>query len=169
MDQPSLLDTHMSLIEVRRLAKTEKRPRIKIRYLAIHHFLEGKNKADIARYLKVARGSVNKWVSTYLEFGIDGLKDTSNPGRPSKLTASQLEKITAYVNKHSVTDNGGRLQAKDVGAFIHKEFNVQYQSRNIYRLLHHLGFSWITSRSKHPKQNKEAQRLFKKLPSGNDP
>ncbi|WP_428847828.1 helix-turn-helix domain-containing protein [Shewanella abyssi] len=29
--------------------------------------------------------------------------------------------------------------------------------------------SWITSRSKHPKQSPEAQMAFKKLPVGNDP
>jgi transposase len=159
----------MSLVEVRRLAKTEKRSRIKVRYLAIHHFLEGKTRADIARYIKVARGSVNKWVNTYLNFGLDGLKDTTNPGRPAKLTPTQLKTLTAYVEKHGISDTGGRLQAKDVGEFIFTEFNVKYQNRNIYRLLHHLGFSWITSRSKHPKQDEEAQRLFKNLPSGNDP
>jgi len=84
----------MSLIEVRRLGKT---PRIKIHYLAIDHLLGGKNKVDIARYLKVTRGSLNKWVNTYLEFGTHGLKDISPLRRPSKLTASQIEKITAYV------------------------------------------------------------------------
>jgi len=135
-----------------------------MRYLAILHFLEGKTRADIARCLKVARGSVNKWVNVYLNNRLDGFKDTTNPGRPAKLTPPQLEALSAYVKKHGVSDRGGRLQAKDVG-----EFNVKYQNRNIYRLLHHLGFSWITSRSIHPKQDEETQKLFKNLPSGNDP
>jgi len=159
----------MSLVEVRRLAKTEKRSRIRMRYLAILHFIEGKTKADIARCLKVARGSVNKWVNAYLNNGLDGLKNATNPGRPAKLTPAQLEALSAYVKEHGVSDSGGRLQAKDVGEFIFHEFNVKYQNRNIYRLLHHLGFSWITSRSKHQKQDEEAQNLFKNLPSGNDP
>lgn len=159
----------MSLAEVERLAKIEKRSRIKVRYLAICHFLEGKSRTEIAKYLKVARGSVNKWVSSYLAHGVEGLKDTMNPGRPAKLTSQQLESIKKFVKQSGNSNKGGRLQARDVGDFILNEFNVKYQTRNIYRLLHQLGFSWITSRSKHPKQNEEAQYLFKNLPTGNDP
>ncbi|MGS0730516.1 hypothetical protein ACVBKF_30235 [Shewanella sp. 0m-11] len=36
-------------------------------------------------------------------------------------------------------------------------------------MLEQLGFSWITSRSKHPKQSIEVQAAFKKVPTGNDP
>jgi len=32
----------------------------------------------------------------------------------------------------------------------------------MYHVLHRLGFSWITSRSKHPKQDLEAIEAFKK-------
>jgi hypothetical protein len=41
--------------------------------------------------------------------------------------------------------------------------------RNVYRVMDALGFSWITSRSKHPKQSQQTQDTFKKLPVGNDP
>ena len=61
----------MFLIEARRLTKKETRARVKIRYLAICHFLEGKSRADISRYLKVSRGSVNKWVTAYLALPIE--------------------------------------------------------------------------------------------------
>jgi len=159
----------MSLTEVKRLLKFEKRARVKVRYLTILHFLEGKSKADIAVYLKVARGGMKTWVASYLNNGLDSLKDHSNPVRPVKLTPIQLQSLAKFVELNAIGDKGGRLQAKDVGEYIYNEFNVQYQRRNIYRLLHHLGFSWITSRSKHPKHNEEAQRLFKNLPTGNDP
>ena len=101
--------------------------------------------------------------------GIDGLKDKPNPGRPSRLTPQQLEMVASFVKERSVASHGGRLQAKEVGEFIQAQFGVEYEGRNVYKLLHQLGFSWITSRSKHPKQNEEAQRLFKNLPYGNDP
>ena len=158
----------MSLVELGRLAKMEKRSRIKVGYLAICYFLEGKSRTEIARYLKVARGSVNKWVSTYLSHGIDLLKDTENPDRLAKLTPQQLEAVSNFVKNSGTSINGSRLQAKDVGEFIFNEFNIAYQSRDIYRLLHQLGFSWITSRSKPPKQDEGAQHLFN-LPTGNEP
>ncbi|MCB5362021.1 hypothetical protein CSB62_23840 [Vibrio splendidus] len=34
----------------------------------------------------------------------------------------------------------------------------------LYQLLHDIGLSWITTRSKHPKQSLEAQETFKKFP-----
>jgi len=159
----------MSLIKLKRLAKTEKSSRTRIRYLAVCLFVEGKSRAEIARNLKVARGSVNKWVRNYLEQGVSALAETEHAGRPSRLSPEQLERVKAYVESANLDDNGGRLQAKDVHQFIVEHFNIDYKPSNIYRLLHHLEFSWITSRSKHPKQNEEAQRLFKNLPTGNDP
>ena len=80
-----------------------------------------------------------------------------------------MEAVADLVRERSTSTDGGRLQAKDVEQFIRTEFGVEYESRNIYKLLHQLGFSWITRRSKHPKQNKEAQHLFKNLPVGNKP
>ncbi|SQD79137.1 transposase (fragment) [Moritella yayanosii] len=49
------------------------------------------------------------------------------------------------------------------------EFDVLYQKINTYHLLHELNLSWITTRSKHPRQPLEAQDTFKKIPNGNDP
>ncbi|MBA6341887.1 hypothetical protein H4J59_12905 [Colwellia sp. MB02u-10] len=40
---------------------------------------------------------------------------------------------------------------------------------NIYWLLHQLGFSWITSRSRHPKKSQEIRDDLKKTPNGSDP
>ena len=47
-------------------------------------------------------------------------------------------------------------------------FGYQYHLSSIYKLLNRLGFSWITSHSKHPKQSIEAQEDFKKIPNKND-
>ena len=68
----------------------------------------------------------------------------------------------------AVKPDGGRLQGKDVQAYISSEFGVQYQKSNVYNLLHELNLSWITTRSKHPKQSIEAQETFKKIPNKND-
>ncbi|MDG2898419.1 winged helix-turn-helix domain-containing protein [Vibrio parahaemolyticus] len=42
-----------------------------------------------------------------------------------------------------------------------KEFGQYYHSNSIYYLLDHMGFSWITSRSKHLKQAQEDLRKSK--------
>ena len=146
------------------LVKSEKSARKRMRYLALLHFTEGHSRTAIASMLKVSRTSVNRWVTAYLTHGLTGLDDAPNPGRPATLSSPQL-----FVQHRSLSAQGGRLMAKDVGLFIQSEFGVTFKQANIYRLLHQLGFSWITTRSRHPKQSEAIQEAFKKLPDGNDP
>ena len=149
-------------IDFTALAKRETNARKKLRLLALAHFKDGVNKATIARMLKVSRGSINKWVALFLQNGLAGLETKPSPGRPPKLTSVECEKVSAFIAESSRSSNGGRLIATDIQRYIEHNFGVQYQQSNIYRLLHGLGFSWITSRSKHPKQSEEAQEDFKK-------
>lgn len=41
-------------------------------------------------------------------------------------------------------------------------FHHQFEHSYVYQLLKQLAFSWITSRSRHPKQSQAAQDEFKK-------
>jgi len=52
--------------------------------------------------------------------------------------------------------------------YIAQEFKVDYSIFNVYRLFHQLRFSWITTRSRHPKQSEEIQENLKKIRNGND-
>ena len=151
------------------LVKSEKSARKRMRYLALLHFTEGHSRTAIASMLKVSRTSVNKWVTTYLSQGLSGLDDKPNPGRPPLLSLAQQASLKAFVQQRSLSEQGGRLMAKDLNHFIQSEFGVTFKQANIYRLLHQLGFSWITTRSRHPKQSEAVQEAFKKLPNGNDP
>jgi transposase len=152
-------------IDFTALAKRETNARKKLRLLALAHFKDGVNKAAIARMLKVSRGSVNKWVALFLQNGLAGLETKPSPGRPPKLTSVECDKVAAFIAENSRSSKGGRLIATDIQRYIEDNFGVQYQQSNIYRLLHELGFSWITSRSKHPKQSEEVQEDFKKIPN----
>ena len=46
-----------------RLAKTHESVRMRLRFLALAHFQEGRSRTAIAKFLKVSRASVNKWIS----------------------------------------------------------------------------------------------------------
>jgi transposase len=92
----------------------------------------------------------------------------SSAGRPKGLTNLQLLQLKNFVTATSIKPDGGRLQGKDVQAYIETEFNVNYQKTNVYHLLHGLNLSWITTRSKHPKQSVQAQEAFKKILNKND-
>lgn len=152
-----------------RIIASTKNGRLRIRLLAVSHFIDGQSRTQIAKYLKVSRTSVNKWVKAYLDQGVVGLHGEKHTGRHKRLSEMQLRQLKNFVVTMAVKPDGGRLQGKDVQAYIASEFGVQYQKSNIYNLLHGLNLSWITTRSKHPKQSIEAQETFKKIPNKNDP
>ena len=148
-------------------ATTNARQRLKL--LAVSHFLEGKSRTDIAAFLKVSRRSVNIWIKAYLHSGLIGLEVKPRSGRPHRLTPEQLANIKQYVIDNAIKSEGGRLQGKDIKEYIETTFGVTYQKTNIYHLLNKLNLSWITTRSKHPKQSEEVQASFKKIPNKYDP
>ena len=104
----------------------------------------------------------------YLEKGLTGLDNKPISGRPANLTLNQQLELKAFVIKRAQSNDGGRLIAADIQTHISDNFNVNYQIGNVYRLLHSLNLSWITTRSKHPKQSAEAQEAFKKVSLVND-
>lgn len=138
---------------------------LKLRYLAVQKFHEGHSRTAIAKILNVSRRLVNEWITKYLSGGFDALVLKLATGQPSRLTNEQKKQLKEYVLKHAVKDQGGRLMGKDIQKYIHDTFGVKYEVRNIYRLMKTLEIVWITSRSKHPKQDLDAQEAFKKIPN----
>ena len=150
------------------LAKKHKNTRLKLRFLALAHFYEGHSRYQIAQFLKVSRTSVNKWVCQYHQERIEGLFDKKTPGRPFRLSEGQRQQLKDYVTTKAKSEAGGRLNGTDIQRYIQQEFGFHYHLSSVYKLLHKLGFSWITSRSKHPSQSDEVQEDFKKILNKND-
>lgn len=150
-------------IDFQKLINSTSNARLRIRLLAISHFVDGKNRTEIAKFLKVSRTSVNQWVKAFLDSGLEGLIEKPHTGRPSQLNEQQLALLKNYVIENAIKPNGGRLQGSDVKEFIHQEFGIHYQKSMVYNLLKKLNLSWITTRSKHPKQAPEVQESFKKI------
>ncbi|WP_374027205.1 IS630 family transposase [Pseudoalteromonas sp. JSTW] len=145
------------------LSRKEPNARKRIRLLAVSLFYEGNSRTDIAKRLNIARSSVNKWVSSYLEQGLYGLDNKPIQGRPSRLQQSQLEQLSEFIKRTNTELQGGRLTGEDIVHYISTEFGVHYHLNHTYKILKQLGFSWITSRSKHPKHSLKSQEAFKKF------
>lgn len=128
-------------------------------------FTQGTSRTQISKQLSVSRRLVNEWVQLYLSEGIEALTIKKSPGRPPALNTEQKQCVREFVLKHAVKEDGGRLIAEDVRLFMASELDTTYTLSNTYRLLHELKLSWITSRSRHPKQSEETQEAFKKFPT----
>ncbi|MFC5078556.1 hypothetical protein VTH8203_01719 [Vibrio thalassae] len=150
-------------IDFKKLASQQKSIQMKMRLLALSHFKDGHSRTQIAKFLKVSRTSVNKWVQTFLEDGLDGLQEKPRTGRPAFLNPQQREQLSLYIKNRAEDSSGGRLTGADIHTYIAEEFGKYYHPDSIYYLLNHMGFSWITSRSKHPKQSQQIQDDFKKF------
>ncbi len=135
---------------------------LKLRYLAVQKFHEGHSRTSIAKVLNVSRRLVNEWITKYLSGGFDALALKLATGQPSRLSVEEKALIKQYVIEKAVKEQGGRLMGKDIQKHILEIYGVNYCLRNIYRLLNELELVWITSRSKHPKQDLVAQEAFKK-------
>ncbi|ASC55716.1 Mobile element protein [Vibrio vulnificus] len=73
-------------IDFKKLASQQKSIQMKMRLLALAHFKDGHSRTQIAKFLKVSRTSVNKWVQTFLE----GLQEKPRTSRPAKHENSTL-------------------------------------------------------------------------------
>jgi transposase len=145
------------------LSQTEPHPRTRIRLLALSHIQNGKKYAEVANYLQVNLTTVKMWISRFKKEGIEGLSEKQRSGRKSKAVGLSKE-IRKAIIKLQNNRAGGRVTLKDIQAMLAKDFNIYYKNLNgVYYLLKRLNFSWISSRSKHPKQDLKAQSLYKKL------
>lgn len=126
---------------------------MKMRLLALSHFQEGQSRTYIAKFLRVSRTSVNKWICIYLNEGQEGLQEKPRSGRPAYLTEAQMKQLSKYIKKNAIKPSGGRLTGADMHHHIKQEFGKDYLPDYVYTVLKRPNFSWITSRSKHPKQS----------------
>ena len=78
------------------------------------------------------------------------------------------EQLFDYIDSQSSSNKGGRLTGEAIRVYVADQFQINYHPNAIYKLLHLLDFSWITSRFKHPKQSQAAQDQFTETANGND-
>jgi transposase len=145
------------------LYKAEKDGDIKIRYLAFSKLQEGDSITKVAGILLVSRQSISTWINWLREEGMKRIsKRAEGQGRKSKISDKQKNKLKQKIIKQQEERKGGRLIGKNVAKMIFEEYNIEYHPRYVYEILHKMGLSWVSSRSRHPKQDKLAQEAFKK-------
>ena len=71
---------------IKNLYLREQNTRLKIRLLAIKLSYEGKSVQDISDILSRSRQTVANWITNFDDYGIDGLVDSENVGRPKIIT-----------------------------------------------------------------------------------
>jgi len=111
------------------------------RLAAAKELLTGVTQSQVARRYGVSRTTASRWHRSIVHKGVEGLRLRRATGRPSRLTADQVEAIRqmyfegaaahGYANDRWTT---GRLAAA-----IERHFGIRYDQDHVGRLMHKLG------------------------------
>jgi putative transposase len=111
------------------------------RLSAAHHLLNGYSQSRVARMYGVSRTTASRWHHALLHKGVDSLKKRRATGRPSRLTADQLNDL-ARIFAEGPQAHGMDAQRWTTGRLaivIEGQFGVHYDEDHVGRLMHKLG------------------------------
>lgn len=150
------------IAELVRRVRSERRSIQRDRYRAVLLALEGEEAVAIAEATGRARRSVQEWVYAYRDGGIDELIPRKQTGKPAKLTAEQEVRFKARLDAGPVAQDGVcTLRGKDIVRILETEFGVKHTIGSIYGVLHRLGYSCLSPRPQHEKNDPAAIEQFK--------
>jgi len=89
---------------------------------------------EASKELHRTKGWASKWLNRFEEEGLEGLKTRERSGRPPKLDHNKFVSV-----KRNVVRNECGWTVKEVREMIHKEADVVYSERQIYRLMQKWG------------------------------
>jgi transposase len=151
--------------QVRRLAAAVRDADQARRLLAIAAVYDGMSREEAARIAGMDRQTLRDWVHRFNAEGPDGLINRSAPGAAPRLTPDQEAELARLVEAGPAAAGLAHLarwRCLDLKALIFERFSVDYHERTIGKLLDRLGFSHITARPRHRRQDAEALETFKK-------
>ena len=132
-----------------------------VRLLALWKIQAGMSETEVCQLIGKTHKTVRGWRRMYEQNGIEGLLHIA-PGRGRKARVDLGENFAEDISDLQEERNGGRIRCQDIVDLVRDKYGVQYTTSGMYHILHRLGFSWITSRSQHPKSSPEAMENFKK-------
>jgi len=134
------------------------------RLLSIAAIYDGMNRGAAAKIGGMDRQILRDWVLRFNNEGPDGLSDRKAPGAKRRLNDVQMKELGIIVETgpDPQVDGVVRWRCCDLADLIEARFGVSYKKRAISYLLKELGFSHISGRPQHPKQDERVIDAFKK-------
>jgi transposase len=114
----------------------------------------------VADVFDVSRVSILQWVKSFAANGVEGLKLKVGRGRNSILSDAEKAKVREWI------DEDCNVTIKEIQLRIEAVFNKTLKKSAAYNLMKSLGFSYITPRPSHYKQDKTRVEEFKKKSTG---
>ena len=134
---------------------------LEIRESAVKAYLEGYSVSDVSKLYHVHRATVYRWIEKYEKKGHCERKRKPGSGRPTKLTKSQIKKLTKMILKPA-SKFGFETDfwtAKRIIEVIRKKLKVRISKSRMCEILHEGDFSYKKPEKRYyeadPKKQKE--------------
>ena len=158
---------NVGIEKLKALRKKETNAKARDRLLIYIYRKEGKSIREIGKIFDQAYSTIRDWLVRADQAGLERLYDISPPGLSRKLSPEQIAEIRADriagPQKHGFESEmwTGRMMAEHV----RRKYGIEHVPRTMQRLMHHVGFSYVKPRPKHPKSasNREKKAFKKKL------
>ncbi len=154
---------YVPLEKLKKLARSEKNPKIAQRIQIIILAMQGYTAPGIALSLSLSRRTCQGWVQRFNQQGLVGLQDQPGRGRNALLTPEETE---AFKNRLDAgpTDADGvcTFQGEILREILEDEFGKVRSLGTVYYLLHQLGYESLVPRPQHRNTDENAQQDFKK-------
>ena len=133
-----------------------------IRLLGLRLLQKGLSETCVANLLDVHPQAVYKWLYRYKKGGVESIKDQGGRGRKNTLTNEQEQEFKNAVLNLQEQREGGRVVGRDIKKMLKDDFGIECANSTVYKLLHKVGLSWISGRTRHPESDPEEHKTFKK-------
>ncbi|MDX2050448.1 MAG: winged helix-turn-helix domain-containing protein [Rickettsiaceae bacterium] len=112
--------------------------------------------SKVAEIFDISRVALMKWIKSFSEHGIKGLKLKEGRGRKPPLTDSETNEVKKLLEQdHNLTIKAMRIKIQEL-------FSKTLSKSTVHNIIKKLGFSYLTPRPRHYKKDKSAAEEFKK-------
>jgi transposase len=111
------------------------------RLAAAHELLTGITQSQVARRYGVSRTTASRWQRSIVQKGMDGLRKRRATGRPSRLTADQVDAIRQMYFEGAAVHgfSRDRWTTGRLAQAIERKFGIRYDQDHVGRLMHKFG------------------------------
>ena len=114
------------------------------------------NISKVALIFGITRMTMMRWIKDFDKESINGLVVRKGRGRKKIFTKDYKNKIYKIIKRNP------NITAKQLQQIIEKDILIKVGIATVYRLMSGLGFSYITPRKSHYKQDQKQVEEFKK-------
>lgn len=161
MSKKALTIKNYSSSELKSLLRKDERFQQGVRLYACYQVSKGMRPKDLEDLFETSFKSICNWVHRLNEGGVDALVDKEKPGRNSRLTELQKDRLKR-VMLESPSDygyNSSTWTGLLLIDWIHKEFDITYKKAQIYNIIKSLGYTYQKGKGIYPETKERSDSV----------